>query len=168
MPDLLTHALVAYGLGTLVTSRAERLSSHHVTLAMIGAMLPDLNHISVLLSGSVVELTLGVPFDWDALQTGGPVLLLVLIGTVLATEDRPSAFGFLSLGALSHLLADMLITLADGRSQSVFWPATRYQPPSPGLYLSTNLEPLLTALLFAGVVWWFSRPSRRDGVEQTD
>lgn len=159
MPDLLAHTLFAYGLGTILSPRIDWLSPQYITLAMIGVVLPDLNHLSMVLPSRTIETTLGIPFDWGALQTGGPVLVLVLIGTVLAKDDRPEVFGLLSLGAVSHLIADALITLADGRSQSVFWPLTRYQPPSPGLYLSTNLGPLIGAALFAGVSMLVARAS---------
>jgi hypothetical protein len=150
MPDLLAHTLLAYGLATVLSARIDWLSPQYTTLAMVGAVLPDFNHISMLLPSRTVETTLSVPFDWGALQTGGPVLVLVLIGTVLAVDDRRRVFGLLSLGAASHLITDALITVVDGRSQSVLWPLTRYQPPSPGLYLSTDLGPLIGTALFAG------------------
>ncbi|MFB6228334.1 MAG: hypothetical protein ABEH88_07170 [Halobacteriales archaeon] len=41
----------------------------------------------------------------------------------------------LSIGAVSHLLADALLLKATGRSYPILWPLTRWQPPTPGLYL---------------------------------
>jgi len=158
MPDLLTHVLLAYAVATLLKYRYRWLRPAYVTIAMVGALVPDLDHISILIPGSTVEATLGVPFDWGGLQTGGVVLLLILIGTVLVEHtERRRVFAMLSLGAISHLLTDALIRVPDGRSQSIFFPITTYQPPSPGLYLSTDIWPLAASAVFAAVAWYVVR-----------
>ncbi|WP_254279316.1 metal-dependent hydrolase [Haloarcula marina] len=158
MPDLLTHVVLAYALGTAMAARWSWATPWYVTLAMIGGLVPDLNHVEALVSDATVESLLGVPFDWGGLQTGGVVLLVLLVGTVLVEPGRRRrAFGMLALGAGSHLFTDALIRLADGRSQSVFWPVTRYQPPTPGLYLSTDLWPLIVATTLAVMAWYLVR-----------
>ena len=63
----------------------------------------------------------------------------------------------LSLGAASHLLADLLLTKASSRAFPILWPLTRWQPPTPGLYLSTHPEPTIVTGLLAVAVWGVSR-----------
>lgn len=165
MPDLLTHALFAYAIGTLLSVRYEWLSPRYVTVVIAGSLLPDLNHISALILPGVVNELLGVPFSWGFLQTGGGVLVTVLIGVFLVPkEERRRAFGLLWLGAITHLLTDILIRTPDGRSQSVFWPLTQYQPPSPGLYTSGDLWPLAVAGGLALASWYFVRQRDRSQV----
>lgn len=158
MPDLLTHVLLAYGVATALSYRYTWIVPSYVTLAMAGALVPDLDHISTLLPSRVVGTALGLPFDWGGLQTGGVVLLVILVGAVLVEGGRRRpAFAMLALGGATHLFTDALIRVPEGRSQSVFFPATMYQPPTPGLYLSTDLWPLVTTAVFAFLTWYLVR-----------
>ena len=70
---------------------------------------------------------------------------------------RPKTLLVLSLGAASHLLADLLLANASGRAFPILWPITRWQPPTPGLYLSTQPEPTIVTGLLAAAVWGVSR-----------
>lgn len=158
MPDLLTHVLLAYAAAKLLMARYAWISPTYVTIAMVGALIPDLNHISDIVPSTTVEALLGVPFSWGALQTGGVVLLVLLVGTVLVEPtERKQVFAMLAIGASSHLFTDALIRVPDGRSQSVFWPLTRYQPPTPGLYLNTDIWPLAVAAALAILSWLLGR-----------
>ncbi len=158
MPDLLTHVLLAYGIATALSYRYTWIVPSYVTLAMVGALVPDLDHISALLPSRIVGTALGLPFDWGGLQTGGVVLLVILVGTVLVEGGkRRPAFAMLALGAATHLFTDALLRVPEGRSQSIFFPATMYQPPTPGLYLSTDLWPLVIAAVFAFLTWYLVR-----------
>jgi len=162
MADLLTHVLIGYAAATLLSRRYEWLTGTWVTIAMIGALLPDLDHVSMIVSAGEIHRALGVPFSWTVLQTGGGVLVTILVGTVLPVEHRRRVFALLWLGAGLHLFADVLVRVPDGRSQSVFWPLTQYQPPSPGLYLSTDLWPLLVAAALAFGSWSVARYQSSD------
>lgn len=158
MPDLLTHVLLAYAVATLLAVRYRWLRPAYVTIAMIGALVPDLDHISTLVPSQTVEAALGLPFDWGGLQTGGVVLLLILIGTVLVKHtERRRVSVLLTLGAVTHLFTDSLIRVPEGRSQSLFFPITMYQPPTPGLYLSTDIWPVAVTALFAFLAWCIVR-----------
>lgn len=158
MPDLLTHVLLAYTVATLVANRYHWLQPAYVTIAMVGALIPDMDHVSTLLPSQTVEAVLGIPFDWQGLQTGGVVLLVILIGTVLVkAAERRRVFALLCLGAFTHLFTDALIRVPEGRSQSIFFPVTLYQPPTPGLYLSTDIWPLAVTAVFAFFAWYLVR-----------
>ncbi len=158
MPDLLAHALIAYSLATLLSWRYEWLSPAYVTVAMAGAFVPDLAKATLLVSTSTMQSLLGVPFNWFALHTIGGSLVSIAIGVVLVRRaERTRVAALLCAGAVSHLLADALLLNPSGRSYPLLWPLTYYHPPTPGLYLSTDPEPMLVAAVVAGVVFGVTR-----------
>jgi hypothetical protein len=150
MPDLLTHALAAYSLGIVCSWRVEWLDTPYVTAMMVGAFVPDLVKVKLLVPSAEIGATLGIPFSWLPLHTLTGVLLSVLLLAGLVADPRTRRQVLLTSGggALSHLMLDALLRTPTGRGGPVFWPITEYQPPTPGLYLST--EPWPTAL-FLGV-----------------
>ena len=166
MPDLLAHALIAYAVGTLLSWRYDWLSPTYVTVVMAGAFIPDLAKADLAVEAETVAALLGVPFDWFALHTAGGVLLSIGIGvTVVAGEERRRVAVLLTLGALTHLLADALLLKPSGYAYPILWPLTRFHPPSPGLYLSTEPWPMVVAGIVAGLVWGATR--RHDRSERS-
>lgn len=166
MPDLLAHALLAYGLAMLLSWRYERISPAYATVAMAGAFVPDLSKIQLLVPSGSVERLLGLPFDWFALHTAGGTLVAVLVGVAaVAPRERKPVLALLSVGAVSHLVADGLLRTPSGQSYAMLWPVTRYHPPTPGLYLSTQPEPTVAAAAFAAAVWAATRYRTRSGPE---
>jgi hypothetical protein len=154
MPDLLAHAFIAYTIATLLSWHYDWLTPAYKTILMAGAFIPDLTKIKLLISSGTVEQLLGIPFNWFALHTAGGALLSILIGViVVAPGERRRTFALLSIGAASHLLADGLLLSPSGRSYAILWPLTRYHPPTPGLYLSTQPEPTLVAGFVAITTW---------------
>lgn len=165
MPDLLTHALVMYSVVMVASWRYEWLTPSFVTVAMMGAMIPDMTKIRLVLPSPRVESMLGIPFDWFALHTLGGAVVAVLIGTVLVPQDqRTRVLSLLALGAASHLLLDALLVNPSGHSYAVFWPLSQYHPPTPGLYLSTDRWPAIVSGAVAAVVWIRTRRLRADRI----
>lgn len=162
MPDLLTHVLLAAALTLPLRLRWGWVTEPYVVVAMAGALFPDVNHVIRLLPESVIKTTLGLPIDWGALQTGGGVALLVALATLaFAPRERRHVVAMLLVGAGSHLLADMGIRVASGRSQSVLWPLTTYKPTSPALYTSADLWLLGVAGTLALGAWLLVRSRQR-------
>lgn len=158
MPDLLAHVFIAYALCRVLSWQINWLTTEYVTLGMVGAFIPDIVKIKLVLPSPVVERLLDIPFHWGSLATGGGTAVSVLIGVVLlASEERRRGGALLALGAVSHLLADSLLLTPTGRSVQLFWPLMQYRLPSPGLYLSTQPEPMLLAGLVAALVWGLDR-----------
>lgn len=158
MPDLLSHALIAYTICTLLAVRYRWLSPAYVTIGMAGAFIPDMAKISLLLDGTAIGALIDKPFNWFAIHTLGGATVAVLIGVLLvAAEERRRVFALLSIGAGSHLVADALLYNVTGRSYPVFWPLTMYRPPSPGLYLSTDIWPSLIMGAIAAITWYVIR-----------
>lgn len=165
VPDLLTHVLVGYVLGTLLSFRDERVRQAHVTLVTIGALSPDFVKLQLLLPDGLVTWLLGVPFSWSPLHTLGGSVLVICLGTlVLAPEYRTGAIALFAIGAGSHHLLDLLLVTPTGYSYAVFWPLVEYRPPAGGLYLSSDRWPAFVAGCCAAVVWVLDR-HRDDPVE---
>lgn len=155
MPDLLTHVLAGYVLATALSVRYEWLTPQYVTVAMLGALLPDLTKIKLLVSSEQVEALLGLPFDWFAVHSLGGVLVAVGVGVLLTDRDnRGRVLGLLLLGAASHLCLDALLLTASGYSSPLLWPAAARGLPTPGLYLSSDWWPAAVTGTLALVVWY--------------
>ncbi|ELY37822.1 metal-dependent hydrolase [Natronorubrum tibetense] len=166
MADVLTHVLVGYILGTLLSIRYESLRSAHVTLVMIGALTPDLVKIQLIAPDERVAETLGVAFSWSSLHTFvGSVLLIGLGALLLGPAHRKQAFALFAVGVLSHHILDILLLTPTGEAYTVFWPFLQYRPPAGDLYLSSDRWPALVASCGALLVWIVSR--RRDSPTET-
>lgn len=172
MPDLLTHALVGYALATLLARRVDWLAPPYITLAMLGAALPDLNRIDVLLPAHRLEEHLAsasaslqrgplaailpdrVPVNWDAFHTLPASVLVASVGALLVPKrHRRRVLALLVLGALSHHALDLLLVDPNGRSFPLLWPLTRYEPPTPGLFSSRDAWLVPVVAFVAGAAW---------------
>ena len=161
MPDLLTHALVAYTIAVGLSVRYQWLTPPYVTVAMMGAFIPDLTKIRLLVPSWQLEAWLGLPFEWGALHTVGGTLVSVLIGVAVVRQtDRRRVFGLLAMGASSHLVLDSLLAFPAGRMKFVLWPLTTYRPVFDGLFLSTDRWPVVVAAGLAASAWYlrYHRP----------
>lgn len=169
MPDLLAHALVAYTLCLALSWRYGWLGPAYRTVGMAGAFVPDITKAKLLLPSPVVAETLGLPFSWDGIHTLGGAFVAVLVGVALVVpRERRRVVALLALGAGSHLVADALLLKPTGHSYAVLWPLTRYHPPTPGLYLSTEPTPAVVAAVAAGAVWLLTRYRRRQNEPDAD
>jgi hypothetical protein len=156
MPDLLAHALAAYGVARLASLRYDWLTRPYVTAAMAGAFVPDVMKLQMVFGNREVAALLGVPFHWGGLRTGGAAVLFVLVGTMLVVPKpavRRRATAALAAGAATHLLADTLLRFPTGRAHPLLWPLTRWHPPHGGLALSVEPGPTVAAGLFALAAW---------------
>ncbi len=165
MPDLLTHVLVGYAIGTALSIRDGRLDRARVTLVMVGALSPDLAKVDLVVPASVVGDLLGVPFRWSALHTlGGSVLVAALCALLFAPEYRRAVLALVALGAASHHLLDLGLATPTGETYAVFWPLTSARLPAGDLYLSTDRWPAVVAGTCAVLVRTIaSRRARRAG-----
>ena len=156
MADLLTHVLVAYILAVLFSFRYDWITPSMVTVAMLGAVVPDLAKIGLVVPNARVKSLLGLPFDWWALHMLGGTLVAITIGALLTGPAyRRRVFLLLALGAVSHHVLDALLINPSGYSYALLWPLTTYHPPTPNLYLSSDRWPALASAIVAIVVWYF-------------
>ncbi|SDJ56119.1 metal-dependent hydrolase [Natronorubrum texcoconense] len=157
MAELLSHVLAAYALGTVVSWRLEWVTKRWVAVAMIGALLPDLNRIGLFVTDATLESVLGVPFSVDAIHTLGGVVLLSAIGAMVVADQHRRVFGVLLAGALSHLLVDAVKAYADGAAGAWLYPVTWARHPTPNLYVSSDPAVLAVVGVTALLVWWTDR-----------
>lgn len=150
MADLLTHAFVGYTIGLILSWKYEKIKSPQITMIMVGATLPDLIRIGLLLDPVKIESFLGLPFSWTPIHLGSGVILIAAIGSLLSDPKKSKiVFVLLALGAVSHLFLDSLLITTSGYSYPVFWPFIELHPLIPGLYLSTDVWPAFVSGLIA-------------------
>lgn len=93
MADVLTHVLVGFVIGTVLSIRYEWMGPEHVTLVMIGALSPDFVKISLVVPDYTVATSLGIPFSWSPLHTLGGSVIVVLLGALLLAPRVPETRG---------------------------------------------------------------------------
>lgn len=153
MADLMTHALVAFSAATVLSWKFDRLKGY-ITAAMLGSVLPDLTRIGILIDPALIERSLRIPFSWQPLHTlGGVIISILIITTMVQKEHVKPALLLLSLGAATHLFLDSLLIKASGYSYPIFFPFTTYRPPTPSLYMSPDVWPVIAAFFIALTVW---------------
>lgn len=151
MAELLSHVLFAFAVFTVAGWVLSWLDRRWVVVGMVGAVLPDLDRLDLVLDGYLVEQWLGIAFDWGALHTLGGVLVLSAIGAVLfaTREQRVRAFGLLVAGGCSHLIVDAVKAWADGSNGASLYPFSWWRNPTPGWYVSADRWVLVVALAVA-------------------
>jgi len=158
MPDLFAHALTGYVLATLLSWRYEAVTPPFVTLAMVGAVSPDLNRIDLVVPEATVEALFGIPWSWRPLHRLGGTLLVVAVGAVLVDRRyRRLAVALVAVGAASHYVLDALLYTPSGLSTRLLWPFTGYRVAVDGLYVSSDRWPAAVALVASLVVWGLDR-----------
>ena len=166
MADLFTHVLVGYVLATLLSWRYEWITPPLVTVAMVGAALPDLNRIGLVVDDAVIAATLGIPFSWTPFHRIGGTILVVLIGALLVPREyRKAVLLLLALGAGSHYLLDFFLYKPSGVTGPLLWPFVTHGFAIEGVYLSSDRWPAVLASAAAVVTWAATRYRRRVGVD---
>lgn len=153
MADLLTHVLAAYVLATICSWCIEGVTPAVRTVAMIGAVVPDLNRMDLVVPPATIESVLGVPFSWSAFHTLGGVAFAVVVGAALvAPRYRRRVAALLALGAGAHLVLDSFLFTSSGYSESFLWPLTDHRFATDGFYKSYDRWPLVVAAVVTGIV----------------
>ena len=157
MADLFTHVLAGFVIGVVLSWRFDWLTYPFVVVVMLGAALPDLNRLELLISSSTVHALLGFPFSWEPLHRAGGTLLLVCIGALLAPREyRRAVFALLFAGAASHYLLDFFLYKPSGVTAPLLWPFVTHGFAVDGFYLSSDRWPAVVAMV-ALAVWYVDR-----------
>ena len=162
MPDVLTHVLVGYVVGSLIAAYREEMGPAGVTAVMAGALSPDFVKIKLLMSDAVIEMALGIPFSWAPLHAvSGAIVVALLSGLLVGREHRRLTIALVALGAATHLLLDSLLVTPTGFAAQFLVPFSTYQTPAGMLYLSSDRWPAAVAGIAAATVWAWRRYRRR-------
>ena len=157
MTDVLTHVLTGFVLGTTLSFRFNWLDRRFITIVMLGAILPDVTKIGLVVPSETVQEALGLPFYWFVLHTPfGTVITASLTALLVGDDYRNRVFGLLLVGAGSHFVLDSLLINPSRFSYVLFWPVATELAPLPMLILSSDQWPAAVALC-AAVAAWFSR-----------
>lgn len=153
MAELLTHALAGFVIGLVLSWKIRWITPPYVAAVMVGAILPDLNRMELLIPASVIEGMLGIPWTWLVFhRLGGALLVILLLSLFVAQEHRKPVFILLVLGATSHFALDYLLWQAPGTTSMMLWPLLDLEVPFGGFYRSTDRWPALVAIICTGVV----------------
>lgn len=87
MADLLSHVLFAFAAFTVAGWAIAWLDRRWVAVGMVGAIIPDLDEVGVVLDDVVISKALGIPFDWGAIASLGGLLLLAAAGALLFEQS---------------------------------------------------------------------------------
>ncbi|WP_226377486.1 metal-dependent hydrolase [Haloterrigena turkmenica] len=149
MADGLTHVLIAYALATLLSVRYPWITARLATVAMVGGMLPDLNRLKWVVPPETVEAAIGASFSWRPMHSVGGVAVVICIASLtVRAEYRRAVALLLALGALSHLVLDLLLVPPAGTYQYL-WPLTSAEVVFPGFYSSRDRWVAPVAILLA-------------------
>lgn len=160
MTDLLTHVLAVYVLGSLLSWRIG-IPERYVPVAMVGAVLPDLSKVHLVVSAERVTALLGMPFSWLPIhRLGGTALLVVGAALWFERDERRPALGALAAGAGSHYALDLLLKRADGAAPAYLYPLSWWRPPAGDLLLSSDLWPAIPAVVLAAAARYAGRRGR--------
>lgn len=158
MTDLLTHVLIVY----VVLAPAARarftdglpIAPGHVSLGMIGAVIPDLSKIHYVIDIEFASRLVGVPLSPLPFHRLGGIVAVIAIGTLLFDRtERRTACGVMLFGAGTHLVLDAFVKRADGLTPPYLYPLSWWQAPAGDLYLSSDVWPSGVALTLAVGVW---------------
>lgn len=166
MAEWLSHVLLMYAVGTIGSWKMGWFDFKWVTVGMIGAILPDLSRLYLLVPGELVTNLTGLPYQWNGLHTLAGILLLSGIGALLFTRpvDQKRAFGILLTGAGFHLLVDIPQTYADGLTITnlYFFPVSSWRAATPGWYVPADRWVVVFATAVALLVWFLDRYQTTD------
>ena len=154
MAELFTHVLVGFILATVASWRWEWITTPMVTVAMVGAALPDLKRVDLVVPVETVEAVVGLSFSWTPLHRVGGTAVLIAVGAFLVPKRlRRGVALLLVIGATSHYLLDFALYTPSGWSNTMLWPLWDALVPVGGVYLSSDQWPVVVTAVIAGGVW---------------
>ncbi|MFC6771244.1 metal-dependent hydrolase [Halorubrum pallidum] len=158
MAEWLTHVLLAYATFRILSWYVEWLDSQWISVGMVGAILPDLSRLNLVISSDIISYFIGSEFDWFGIHTAGGIILLSGIGALLFRDalEQQKAFIMLLSGSISHILVDLPQRYADGKMilDMYAFPLPLPRPVTPGWYVTPDRWVVLVAFVTAIVVFF--------------
>ena len=165
MAELLTHVLAAFIIATVASWRYDWITPPLVVACMVGAAIPDLNRIELILPADTITAFTGLPWSWGITHRAGGALLIAFILTLLVRKDlRNPVFALLCVGIASHVVIDYFLWQPTGRTHLMLWPVLDLSIDYQGFYRSSDRWPAIVAAALAIVVIVLDRtdiPQRR-------
>lgn len=165
MADMLTHVLIAFTFAMLFSIRYRWITPQLASVAMAGAMIPDLNRLKWVVSPETAESVLGLSLSWRPMHSIGGVAIAICIGALLVhPQYRRAVAILLTIGVLSHFVLDLLLVPPAG-SYRYLWPLTSADIVVPGFYTSHDRWPALVAIVLALGSQSFAQHRRQRSLE---
>ena len=153
MADLLTQILVLYVVLTVTSWQIDWVTKRWVVIGMAGSAIPDLAKIGLIVENELIESVVGIPFSYAPISTFGGVLVIAAAITVFFAHEQLKIYGSLVFGGVVALITDGLRVFADGHAGPWLYPFTWWRPPTPSLYVTSDVRILIIALLVSAIVF---------------
>jgi LexA-binding, inner membrane-associated putative hydrolase len=144
MPDWTTHVLVAWSLGTILGFRFKQFSQRNVAILMLGALIPDIYKITLVLG------SFGINLQGFLMPIHLPIgsLLIAAIISLFFIEKR-LIFIFLAIGVGTHYALDLLMFSG---GMEIFYPfsALKFQI---GLISVAEVNATILSIILAAIVF---------------
>ncbi len=144
MPDWTTHVLVAWSLGTILGFRFKQFSQKNVAIIMLGALIPDLYKITLVLN------SFGINANSFLLPIHLPIGSL-LIGAIISLffVEKRLIFLFLAIGIGTHYALDLLMFSG---GMEIFYPfsSLKFQI---GIISVTDFHVTILSIIIASIVF---------------
>ena len=90
---------------------------------MVGAAIPDLNRLDLLVPADTITTITGLPWSWGVTHRAGGALLIAFLFTLLVTrQSRKPVFALFSVGIASHFVIDYFLWQPTGTTNLMLWP----------------------------------------------
>lgn len=153
MAELLTHVLAAFIIAVVLSWKFAWITPPLVAAAMVGAAIPDLNRIRLVLPEATIEAVIGLPWRWGIFHRAGGVLVVcVLFSLLVPREYMKAVFGMLVLGAASHFFIDYFLWQPSGSTNLMLWPFADLTIEYQGFYRSSDRWTAVVSVLLASLV----------------
>ncbi len=150
MADLYTHVVAGLIIAVILSWRYSWITPPMIAAAMVGAILPDLNRIDLVLPAATIELMTGLTWSWSVFHRAGGTILVILLLTMLVPRRHMKAvFLMLFIGAASHYVLDYLLWKPGGMSGPLLWPFTDWRLTFDGFYRSSHRWPAVVSTIIA-------------------
>lgn len=158
MAELFTHVLAGFIIATIASWRYEWITPPLVVACMVGAAIPDLNRIRLIVPADTITALTGLPWSLGITHRGGGALLIALILTLLVAKDyRKPVFALLCVGIASHLIIDYFLWQPTGTTNLMLWPFADITIDYQGFYRSSDRWTAVVSILLAGIVLGIDR-----------
>lgn len=151
VPDLFTHILVAWTIGTILSLRWKWIDMPYISLIMIGSVIPDCSRIMLLFTN----------FQYNSIhKVIAPIhmpigsFVVACIFTLLFQEKKQVLL-LMSLGIATHYILDLMLINLNG-GMYLLYPLSwdRY---ALNLISSSDYNITIVALIIAFIVYLFKK-----------
>ena len=158
MAELFTHVLAAFIIATIASWRFNWITPPLIVACMVGAAIPDLNRIELLIPADTITAVTGLPWDWAITHRAGGALLIALLFTLLVHKNvRKPVFALLCVGIASHFIIDYFLWQPTGQTNLMLWPFLDLTVDYQGFYRSSDRWTAVVATITAGIVLGIDR-----------